>query len=180
MFVINPYDPCVANKIINGSQCTIAWYVDDKKLSHKDPAVVTDILDKIEAKFPGLVITRGKEHTFLGIKFRFRDDQKVELDLSEYIHEAIEESGIDVSQKVTTPHASWLFKVDPNAKKLDEDKKEIFHSVTQKLLGVSQRGRPDVMTTISFLCLRVYQPDVEDWKKLRRLLCFLKCTINYV
>jgi hypothetical protein len=28
---INPYDICVANKIIDGSQCTIVWYVDDIK-----------------------------------------------------------------------------------------------------------------------------------------------------
>ena len=42
-FTINPYDPCAANKIINGSKCTIAWYVDDNKLSHKDPKVVTNI-----------------------------------------------------------------------------------------------------------------------------------------
>jgi len=33
-FVLNPYDPCVANKIINGKQCTIVWYVDDNKISH--------------------------------------------------------------------------------------------------------------------------------------------------
>ena len=44
-FVINPYDRCVANKIINGKQCTIVWYVDDNKLSHKDPNVVTEILE---------------------------------------------------------------------------------------------------------------------------------------
>ena len=25
-YVLNPYDPCVANKIIEGKQCTIAWY----------------------------------------------------------------------------------------------------------------------------------------------------------
>ena len=28
-FVLNPCDSCVANKIINGKQCTIAWHVDD-------------------------------------------------------------------------------------------------------------------------------------------------------
>ena len=38
-FELNPYDLCVANKIINGSQCTIAFYVDDNKIAHKDPAV---------------------------------------------------------------------------------------------------------------------------------------------
>ena len=31
-FVINPYDRCVANKVINGNQCTIAFYVDDNKV----------------------------------------------------------------------------------------------------------------------------------------------------
>jgi hypothetical protein len=31
-FEINPYDFCMANKIINGKQCTIMWHVDDLKI----------------------------------------------------------------------------------------------------------------------------------------------------
>ena len=46
-FVLNSYDPCVVNKYINGSQCTICWYVDDTKISHVDPKVVTDIIKTI-------------------------------------------------------------------------------------------------------------------------------------
>ena len=34
--VLNPYDLCVSNKIIDGKQFTIYWYVDDKKISHID------------------------------------------------------------------------------------------------------------------------------------------------
>ena len=34
-FEINPYDPCVANKMLNGSQMTFVWHVDDLKVSHK-------------------------------------------------------------------------------------------------------------------------------------------------
>ena len=34
-FKINPYDPCVANKIIDGQQMTICYHVDDFKLSHR-------------------------------------------------------------------------------------------------------------------------------------------------
>jgi hypothetical protein len=44
-FVLNPYDPCIANCMIQGEQCTIAWYVDDNKISHKDPEVVTMIIN---------------------------------------------------------------------------------------------------------------------------------------
>ena len=35
-FEINPYDCCVANKTVNGKQCTILWHVDDLKISHVD------------------------------------------------------------------------------------------------------------------------------------------------
>ncbi len=35
-FTFNPYDPCVANKIISGKQMTILFHVDDCKLSHVD------------------------------------------------------------------------------------------------------------------------------------------------
>jgi len=40
-FEVNPYNPCVANNIVDRSQCTIVWHVDDLKVSHKDEAVVT-------------------------------------------------------------------------------------------------------------------------------------------
>ena len=43
-FVVNPYDRCVANKEINGSQYTITWYVNDNKISHKDDKVLEDII----------------------------------------------------------------------------------------------------------------------------------------
>ena len=42
-FQINPYDPCVANKMIDGEQMTIIWHVDDLKVSHKNPWKVTKI-----------------------------------------------------------------------------------------------------------------------------------------
>ena len=56
-FVLNPYDPCIANSVIDGSQCTIAWYVDDNKISHEDPAVVTRMIKTIEAEFDPMTVT---------------------------------------------------------------------------------------------------------------------------
>jgi len=38
-FTINEYDHCVANKTINGRQCTIIWHLDDLKISHVDKKV---------------------------------------------------------------------------------------------------------------------------------------------
>ena len=50
-FVLNPYDRCIANKIIHGSQCMIVFYVGDNKISHQDPAVVTEVIQEIEKYF---------------------------------------------------------------------------------------------------------------------------------
>ena len=43
-YEINPYDPCIANKNINGKQMTICWHVDDLFVGHEDPTDVTDLL----------------------------------------------------------------------------------------------------------------------------------------
>jgi hypothetical protein len=34
-FKLNPYDGCVANKIVKGKQITICFHVDDCKISHE-------------------------------------------------------------------------------------------------------------------------------------------------
>jgi hypothetical protein len=64
-FEINPYDWCVANKTIDGKQCTILWHVDNLKISHVNPKVVTSVIKQLEAEFgkeAPLTITRGKTH----------------------------------------------------------------------------------------------------------------------
>jgi hypothetical protein len=48
-FEVNPCDPCVANKIINGKQMTISWHVDDLFLGHADPAIVAQLLTWLSA-----------------------------------------------------------------------------------------------------------------------------------
>lgn len=50
-FIINPHDKCIANKEINGHQCTIAWYVDDNKISHKDKSVVDSVIEMMKRHF---------------------------------------------------------------------------------------------------------------------------------
>jgi hypothetical protein len=38
-FKTNPYNACVANKLINRTTCTIIWHVDDIKISHTEKLV---------------------------------------------------------------------------------------------------------------------------------------------
>ena len=63
-FVINHYDRCVSNEMINLKQCTIVEYVDEKTLSHVNPNIVTEFFKEIKKYFGELVISRGDEHDF--------------------------------------------------------------------------------------------------------------------
>jgi Reverse transcriptase (RNA-dependent DNA polymerase) len=84
-FKLNLYDACVANKTINGAQCTILWYVDDNKISHIDPQVVTEVVEKIEERFGKMTVTRGRKHVFLGMKFIFNRDETVSVSMKSYL-----------------------------------------------------------------------------------------------
>ena len=61
-FKLNNHDQCVANKMIEGSQCTIVWCVNDNKISHVNSQVVDQIIAEIEKKFEKMTVKRGKEH----------------------------------------------------------------------------------------------------------------------
>ena len=76
-YILNEYDRCVANKNINVKQCTVSWYVDDKKASHVDSRVIDDHLDTIKTHFGEIKITRGKKHTFLDMNIQITEDKKI-------------------------------------------------------------------------------------------------------
>jgi hypothetical protein len=115
-FALNPYDPCIANCTIDGSQCTIAWYVDDNKISHVNPDVVTMIIDKIEAKFDKMTVTRGDKHVFLGMNIKYNKHAKTAtITMKDYLREAIEESGLNVQRVAPTPARKTLFEVNQSA-----------------------------------------------------------------
>ena len=62
-FVVNPYDPCVANRMVNRIQITVCWHVDDLKVSHVDENAVTAFALKLARLYgPKTTISRGKIH----------------------------------------------------------------------------------------------------------------------
>ena len=78
-FDLKPYDPCVANKVIKGKQCTICWFVDDTKISHQDSTVVDWVIQQIESKFGKMTVKRGRKHTFVGVDIEFMENGTVKL-----------------------------------------------------------------------------------------------------
>jgi hypothetical protein len=50
-FKVNPYNPCVANRTVNGKQHTVTWHVNDLNSSHVDPKVNEDFLELLKLKY---------------------------------------------------------------------------------------------------------------------------------
>jgi hypothetical protein len=53
-FKINPYDPCVANKIVDGNQMTILYHVDDCKLSHINPKANDEMIEWLRENYESI------------------------------------------------------------------------------------------------------------------------------
>jgi len=68
--------------------------------------------------------------------------------------------------------------VNDDTEELDKEESEVFHSATAKLLYIMQRARPDIETVVTFLMKRVSKRNVDDWKKLRKVIGFLKGKID--
>ncbi len=146
-FKVNPYDPCVANKTVNGKQLTVTWHVDDLKVSHKDKKIVDAFENWLRANYEDhtpMKPSRGKVHDYLAMEMDYSQPGKLKINMTKYIEGVIENFKYKdkiQTKKVATPAADYLFKVNNNAKKLDYKRAEEFHTTVAKCLFVCKRAR---------------------------------------
>ena len=79
---------------------------------------------------------------------------------------------------VVTPEADHLFKIDQTAELLTEEMGKVFHNFTAKCLFLTKRARPDISTPVAFCITRVRKPDQDDWKKLQRMIRYLRGSLE--
>ena len=195
-FEMNPYDPCVWNKIIAGKQCTICFHVDDCKISHVSEEVVSGVIKWLRRDYEKLFtdgsgkmkVTRGKIHKYLGMTLDFESKRIVKVIMTEYVEEIVEAfdkacqdlncgyTAVVSRKKYRTAAPEDLFKIDQAATKLNQVEAKAFHNIVAKALYVTKRARPDISLAIAFLTTRVREPDVDDWKKLRHMVEYLRGT----
>ena len=82
----------------------------------------------------------------------------------------------EITETPETPAASNIFNVRDNNEKelLDKTRAQAFHHVVAQLLFTRIQCRKDAQTEIAFLTTRVRKPEEDNWKKLRRMIGYLK------
>ena len=87
------YDPCVANKLVDGKQLTLVWHVDNVKALHYSKQVVTDYIEWLHETYEcifedgsgALKVSHGLMHDYLGMQLNFSIAGKVKLTIVSYI-----------------------------------------------------------------------------------------------
>ena len=116
-FEFNPYDVCVANRMVNGNQHTIRFHVDDLMSSHVDPKVNDEFyqwLNKMYGTMGDVTQHRGNKHDYLGVIYKFYPNH-IELDMSAYVKKMLDEypKKFPKGTKVSNPARGDLFEHKP-------------------------------------------------------------------
>ena len=186
-FEINPYDCCVANRMVKGKQQTILWHVDDCKLSCFHTKANDKLIEAIRKEYETIFedgtgkmkVSRGKVHEYLGMTIDFRTKGQVKVTMFKFIKEILAEfeKAMPEARGIKSSAApANLYTVSETSEKLRETQAVLFHRLVAKTLFATKRARPDTGTAISFLTTRVSEPTSDDWKKLSHMMRYIRGT----
>ena len=139
-FTINPYDPCVANKIVSGKQLTVSWHVDDLQISHVHLSVVECFIQQLKEIYgSNLKATVGPIQDYLGMVFDYTQPGIVDINMDKYIKKVISDFPKVITGVASSPATNNLFKVRDDAPKHSDQQAIHFHHTVAQLLFVSRR-----------------------------------------
>jgi hypothetical protein len=144
-----------------------------------DPEAVTSIIGLIDKEFgkeAPITVTRGKVHDYLGMTLDYSTKGKVHIKMLDSVAKMLQDLREEFDGEASTPAGNDLFKIDENSPKVGEKKAQFYHTYVAKILFICKRARPDLQTTVSFLCKRVKDCREGDYKKLKRMLQFIRAT----
>ena len=162
-FKMNPYDPCVWNRIINGAQCTICFHVDDCKFSHISKEVIDSIIEWLRRDYESIFedgsgamkVHRGKVHKYLGMTLDFSTKRQVKISMVDYVKEIVaawdkapkldndgftEVKSRRVMKSKSSAAPENLFKINEDATMLNTEMATAFHNIVAKALYVVKRA----------------------------------------
>ena len=169
-------DACIYIRITEEDRSIIAIYVDDIIIACSIDDTMVDLKRKIAEKFD--VEDMGELHYFLGVKIEQNNDNgTIWIGQPTYVKDVLNKFNMKDCNPISTP-------VDVNSKlvksNLDEKQcdKEMYQSAVGSLLYISTRTRPDIAFAVGNLAKYCSQPSLSHWTGVKRVLRYLKGTVN--
>jgi hypothetical protein len=148
-----PLNLCVANRIINGTQHTVTWHIDNLKSSYVNPKVNNKFLAWLKTKYANdkireIKAIHEKKHNYLAITLDFTTPEVLKINITSYVKEMLEIFPENLNGKTKYPWSKNLFKVNKASTKLPEDRMKIFHTFVMKGMFLCKQARQEAAYTL--------------------------------
>lgn len=119
---VNPYNPCVANRMVNGKQHRVAWHVDALKSIHVEKKVNDEFLHWLTAMYAldeigEVEAMRGQLHDYLAMNLDYSIPGVLQVDMTQYVKYMVKEIPESGSGDSKCPWNENLLKVNDKLKK---------------------------------------------------------------
>ncbi|CAM8920281.1 unnamed protein product [Rhodiola kirilowii] len=173
-FRLNQADKCVYSKFDNsGNGVIICLYVDDMLIFGTDQKQVDLTKDFLSSSFA--VKDMGEADVILGIRIK-RENKGLALSQSHYVEKVLKKFDCLNCSPVSTP-------MDPSVKLLPNMGEAVsqleYSQVIGCLMYAMTSTRPDIAYAVGKLSRYTSNPCTHHWEAIRRVLKYLKGTINY-
>ncbi len=119
--------------------------MDDLKSSHVDPEVNDEFYAWLEQTYGSeelghVTTTRGTTHEYLAMKLDYSTPNALKVDMREYLGTILTDFPDKLQGEVHVPWTEKLFKVGETSPKIDDKRRETFHSFVMKAMFLCKWG----------------------------------------
>ena len=139
-FVMNPYEPCLWNKVVKKHQLSLLFHIDNIVTSDKKNEIVTLFIRKVKAEYgklelEALKICRGLVHEYLGQTVDFTIEGDVRFSQYDFIRKLYDTLPDTMKKgKRNTAAPPYLYKTNADTSAddclLDDARQEDYHAIT--------------------------------------------------
>jgi len=173
-FVRSKADQCLYSKFENNKWMYVLLYVDDLIVAHEDDETIMQFGRVINEHFT--VNDLGDISYYLGIQIERESDGSFLLNQSAKITNILNQFGMKDSKGASTPMDTAYPKLEGEYDCLPNN--DQYRQAVGALLYVATTTRPDIAAAVGILCRRVSNPRQRDWHALKRIMKYLKQTVD--
>jgi hypothetical protein len=171
-YKVNESDKCIYYKIEKGICTIICLYVDDLLIFGSNLSAVNAVKSLLGNNFD--MKDLGEANVILGIKIT-RSEKGISLDQSHYVEKILKKYGYYDCKEKNTPYdgSVKLFKNTGESVRQSE-----YASIIGSLRYATDCTRPDIAYVVGMLCRFTSRPSNEHWDAIKRVMGYLKKTMN--
>ncbi|CAM8941546.1 unnamed protein product [Rhodiola kirilowii] len=162
--------------VYHGSAATvfILVYVDDIVIAGSCPTTVSRIIQRLSELFP--VKDLGQLHYFLGLEVRY-NSEGLTLTQRKYTLDLLHRANMENCKSTSTPMSITEKLARDSGHPLTSDDTVKYRSIVGGLLYLTLT-RPDISFAVNKVCQYVSKPTNEHWEAVKRILRYVKGTID--